>query len=82
MDNLRIRAELSSQIRKSIAKQKLNSEYGRYNTEYLKSVFHSGKTVCKAACYVDTDSVIVAHDVAPCMYDHAGEILEVLNENM
>lgn len=80
MDNLRIRSELSSQIRKSIAKQKLNSEYCRYMTEYLKSVYHSGKTLCKATCYVDTDSVIVHHDNTLCMYDYAREILEALNE--
>ena len=79
MDNLRIRSELSSQIRKYKAKQKLNSEYGRYSTEYIKSVYHSGKTICKATSYVDTDSVIVSHDKTPCMYDML-ERLEEINE--
>lgn len=76
MDNVRIRAELSSQISKRIAKQKLNSAYGKGVTEYLKTVYHSGKTISETVCYADTDSVIVSHDKALCMYDHAREILE------
>ena len=60
---------------KTKAKQKLNSEYGRYATEYIRSVYHSGKTICKATCYTDTDSVIVSHDVKPCMYDYAKILL-------
>lgn len=76
MNNVRIRAELSNQNRKRNAKLKLNSVYGKCVTEYVKSVYHSGKTVSKAVCYADTDSVIVSHDDALCMYDHAGELLE------
>lgn len=77
MDNLRIRVELSSQISRRKAKLELNSVYGICVSEYVKSVYHSGKTVSEAVCYADTDSVIVSHDEALCMYDHAGEILEV-----
>ena len=76
----RIKCNMSSLYGSTIRnelKQELNAKYGNFATEFVKEVFHSGKTTADVAksTYLDTDSV-VSKDASLCMYDHAKELLE------
>lgn len=76
----RIKCNMSSvygsNVRNAL-KQELNAKYGKYTTEFIREVYHSGKTNADVAKSInlDTDSV-VSKDDSLCMYDHAKEILE------
>ena len=80
MEYQRIKCNMSSLYGSTIRnelKQELNAKYGNFATEFVKEVFHSGKTTADVAksTYLDTDSV-VSKDASLCMYDHAKELLE------